>query len=235
MNKCVLKADSINGKKSSYQGDIEEPRREIIERKYKWKRTTVTWKIIHASEWFEDTPDAKFDFEWKAARTAFRVWQNRVKDIVFKYERDPNKRADIEITFTKDDPLWADGKKGTLAYAYFPVADNDQFTLAGDMFFNDWIEWTKDGAPYDKVNPDGSISKVKTYLLVHTLVHEIGHAIGLKHSNGCRECVMYPYYNEVVILARLDIDRAQSFYGISTKSQRFINYFRDRLLRGIIR
>jgi len=47
------------------------------------------------------------------------------------------------------------------------------------------------------------------------LIHEIGHSIGLTHSegSGLEETVMYPFYNKQLDLTDYDIDRIVAKYG----------------------
>ncbi|MDH3696192.1 MAG: matrixin family metalloprotease [Nitrosopumilus sp.] len=50
---------------------------------------------------------------------------------------------------------------------------------------------------------------------MHTLIHEIGHSMGLTHSegSGLERTVMYPFYNEQLDLTDYDIDRIVAVYG----------------------
>jgi len=64
-------------------------------------------------------------------------------------------------------------------------------------------------APY---NPN---TKFKTYNLIHVMIHEIGHSLGLRHSESLSHVdVMDPYYNGSVLdLSNEDINRMVDKYG----------------------
>jgi hypothetical protein len=187
----------------------------------------VTYKVTNESVHF---PNDKF--EDTALTIALRQWGLRTMDIRFKRVRSGT--ADIEMRFlTKaDDKMFRD-KPGTLAYAYFPNGQK----IGGDITFNDSVIWTTNGKPVNahKVFPDkykpSTKTKLRTYNMVHTLLHECGHAIGLKHCQQHKDCIMYPYYNGKVQLHSHDVQRIQSIYGERKLSQRIIDYFRRRMLR----
>jgi hypothetical protein len=162
---------------------------------------------------------------------ALRQWGLRTQDIRFKRVTGT---ADIEMKFAdkQDDKLFRD-KPGTLAYAYFPNGQK----IGGDITFNDSVIWTTNGKPInayevfpDKYKPNTK-TKLRTYNMVHTLLHECGHAIGLKHCQQHKHCIMYPYYNGKVQLHDHDVQRIQSIYGARGLSRRIIDYFRKRMLR----
>ena len=124
-------------------------------------------------------------------------------------------------------------KPGTLAYAYFPNGSK----VGGDITFNDSVIWTTNGKPVNahKVYPDtyppNTKTKLRTYNMVHTLIHECGHAIGLKHCEQHKTCIMYPYYNGRVVLHDHDSQRIRSIYGERKLSEQIIDYFKRRMLR----
>ena len=135
---------------------------------------------------------------------------------------------------TKDNDKMFRDRPGTLAYAYFPNGSK----IGGDITFNDSVIWTTNGKPVNahKVYPDkyppNTKTKLRTYNMVHTLIHECGHAIGLKHCEQHKDCIMYPYYNGRVVLHNHDSERIQSIYGKRGLKQHFIDYFRKRMLRN---
>jgi len=187
----------------------------------------ITYKVTNESKHF---PDSKF--EDKALAIALRQWGLRTKDIRFKRVRSGT--ADIEMRFeTKDNDKMFRDKPGTLAYAYFPNGQK----IGGDITFNDSVIWSTNGKPINAhyVFPDryppNTKTKLRTYNMVHTLLHECGHAIGLKHCQQHKDCIMYPYYNGKVRLHNHDVQRIQSIYGARGLSKRIINYFRKRMLR----
>ena len=212
---------------------IEEWKHKWQPKKYKDRRGRVrkfgyvTYKVTNESKNF---PDDKF--EDKALTIALRQWGLRTKDIRFKRIRTGT--ADIEMRFLpkEEDKMFRD-RPGTLAYAYFPNGQK----IGGDITFNDSVIWTTNGKSLNahKVYPDKypphTKTKLRTYNIIHTLLHECGHAIGLKHCEEHKTCIMYPYYNGRVVLHNHDVSRIQSIYGARTLSSRIIDIFRKRMLR----
>lgn len=207
---CFIHANDLEFESNQNDASITE----IEERKYLWtpenyvgrdgkKREFghVTYKVLNGSRSFPDDT-----FEKTALTVALRIWGLRTKKIRFKRERDPNKEADITLKFArKEDDEYFRTKPSVLAYAYYPTSS----AIGGDITFNDDYIWSVKGGSMsgkeakekglvDPRTPDGN--QLKTYNIIHTLTHECGHAIGLKHQTQCKECVMYPFYNEKVQL-----------------------------------
>lgn len=87
-----------------------------------------------------------------------------------------------------------DGPGGILAHTFYPVPVNAE-TIAGDMHFDADEPWA--------VGTDTDIYTVA--------LHELGHAIGLSHSDNPGD-VMYPYYHRGVQLSANDIGAAKELY-----------------------
>ena len=97
--------------------------------------------------------------------------------------------GDIEIRFESGehgDGDAFDKSGGTLAHAFFPR----QGRASGDMHFDDDEFWTL-----------GSFSGIN---LTQVAVHEIGHSLGLEHTN-VRGAIMFPSYEGY----RPDLDLAE--------------------------
>jgi hypothetical protein len=231
MSHCIVRD---NDEEFDTNIDMDFSYAAIEEWKHKWnpkkvrrrKYGYVTYRVTNESKHF---PNSKF--EDKALAIALRQWGLRTQDIRFKRVTGT---ADIEMKFAdkQDDKFFRD-KPSTLAYAYFPNGQK----IGGDITFNDSVIWTTNGKPVNahKVFPDkyppNTRTKLRTYNMVHTLLHECGHAIGLKHCQQHKDCIMYPYYNGKVRLHNHDVQRIQLIYGARRTSQRIIEYFRKRMLR----
>jgi len=236
---CVIDSD---GGRFDDNIDLDFSYAEIEEWKHKWNPTKhqdrsgrprkwgfVTYKVTNTSENFPEN-----EFENTALSIALRQWGFRCKDIRFKRMTDKDKKADIEMRFVKakDDKMFRE-RPSTLAYAYFPNGTQ----IGGDITFNDTVLWSTNGKPVNahEIRPDtyppNTKTKLRTYNIIHTLLHECGHAIGLKHCDQHKNCIMYPYYNGRVTLHDHDVKRIQSFYGKRKLSTQILSYFRKRMLR----
>jgi hypothetical protein len=88
-----------------------------------------------------------------------------------------------------------DGAGGILAHTFYPVPVNAE-SIAGDMHLDSDENWHA-GSDLD---------------IYSVTLHEMGHAIGLGHSNNPGD-VMYPYYRRGMVLSTNDIGAARALYG----------------------
>jgi len=134
----------------------------------RWQVKKLTYRINKYPSTFRLTK-SQVD---ETVKKAFVMWQDAT-DLTF--ERKDSGNVNIEISFEKyehgdGDPF--DGPGGTLAHAYFP-----QF--GGDVHVDDTEYW--------------SIDSYKGTNLLQTMVHELGHSLGLSHSD-VRDAIMAPFY-----------------------------------------
>ena len=88
-----------------------------------------------------------------------------------------------------------DGPSKVLAHTFYPAPPNTE-TIAGDMHFDD--------AEYWRVGSDIDLFSVA--------LHEMGHALGLGHSDK-PTAVMYPYYQRVTTLTDEDKNAILALYA----------------------
>ncbi len=89
-----------------------------------------------------------------------------------------------------------DGRSGVLAHAFFPPPNGN--TISGDMHFDLAENWTCNASGID---------------IGIVAIHELGHAIGLRHEQS-NTAIMNPFYNPNVGSLRTDdINGAVAIYG----------------------
>ena len=158
----------------------------------KWMKNKLTYSITR----YPSSVQLSRQQIINTVKQAFNLWED-ASGLEFENVGDNALDADIEISFVRyehgdGDPL--DGPGGTLAHAYFPE-------FGGDVHMDDTENWTVES--WSGTN------------MLQTLTHEIGHSLGLSHSD-VRDSVMAPFYqgyNPNLQLKPDDIKAIQSLYG----------------------
>ena len=195
---------------------LDEKKAELMidEWPHSWKPGVITYRLNSYTNDWKSIHDQN-----RAVTVAFRAWQLRIKDLRFK--RVYNTIDDVDMNITFEDLEHFDGRKGVLAHAYFP----GQGEISGDIHINDEWNWVPHSNWQDLARPP----------LLTVLMHEIGHSLGLRHDNRSNNCIMYPSMNlgkTKNTLHEYDIERIQSRYGKRNLSQRVLDYFMRRRIRG---
>ena len=162
----------------------------------RWKTSTLTYRVTkYPSRLSSRTTD-------RVIAAALRIWADATN---LKFARKTSGKVHIEIRFEKGrhgDEDDFDGRGGTLAHAFFPI-------YGGDVHFDDDERWTDN-------------FESGTNLLM-TASHELGHSLGLAHSN-VRGSVMSPFYTPFrngLKLHEDDIEGIQALYGGKQKIKRY--------------
>jgi predicted Zn-dependent protease len=164
--------------------------------------TVRAWDHTNLTYFFQNgTNDIAGNDEQNAVRAAFQIWADYAP-LTFTEVTNANS-ADIVILWgagNHGDGFPFAGVNGVLAHAFFPPPNGN---FAGDIHFDEDETWTM------LERPDG----FQPMDLVTVAAHEIGHALGLDHSNvNC--ALMNPFYNgSHRYLAPDDIAGIRFLYG----------------------
>jgi hypothetical protein len=93
-----------------------------------------------------------------------------------------------------------DGPGHVLAHTFYPSPPNPE-PIAGDLHLDDEEEWV--------AGPDLTVRSVD---LFSVSLHELGHALGLGHSDT-PGAVMYPYYRRATALTQDDVNAILGLYA----------------------
>jgi len=160
-----------------------------------WTKNLLTWKLVGRGRTLDRETIRRVMYKafaiWNSkTNMAFREISSGTPDIWVRFE-----------TYSHGDPYSFDGQGGTLAHAFYP---HNNKGLSGDVHFDDSEEYTYQ-------SPNG-----RNLLWVAT--HELGHSLGLDHSN-VRAAVMFPWYTKYkpgFDLNYDDVVAIQSLYGSKT-------------------
>ena len=167
-------------------------------------RAISKWDTLDISYYFQNgTEQLQGTIEHDLVRRAFAMWSNQTS-LTFT-EASSSASADILVAWARGDhgdgdPF--DGPGDILAHASFPNPyDNDAVIL----HFDDDERWLD--------------SETRNVDLLTVAAHEIGHTLGLAHSND-PDALMYPSYSGPRrFLGADDIAGVQALYGVASAPQ----------------
>lgn len=165
-----------------------------------WPRNNLSWSIVRYPERNHVEAQTLHDL----MRRAFNVWCYSA-NLTVREMPDNDHTADIRVSFrSKDhgDMYPFDGRGTTMAHAFYPGAG-----IGGDIHFDDDENWSFGYGGYARDD-----ERVSFYPVA---LHEIGHSLGIVHSQNKRS-IMYPYYSNYEGFTRLssvDEDSITQLYG----------------------
>ncbi|XP_078381219.1 collagenase 3-like [Oculina patagonica] len=168
----------------------------------KWYKTTLKYYLTYGD-------DMSHDHQAKIIARAFKYWSDVAPRLQFAKTNDLG-QADLRISFGKGTHHGVpgerqcaypfDGPGKVLAHAYFPSD--------GRIHFDNEEYYTESGK-----SSGWWWGKKTSQSLIYVAVHEIGHALGLKHSN-VKGSVMWPTAKTGwPTLHQDDINGIRSLYG----------------------
>lgn len=143
-----------------------------------WTSMPVTWSFTAAS-----TNDLTLDTQRNAVRQAVQLWNSAGSRL--RLQEVASSLGTILISFgsfNHGDGFPFDNQNGVLAHAFSPPPTHTG-AIAGDVHFDDSETWSA----------NQQSTGVQPIDLVTVAAHEIGHAIGLRHS-GVAGALMAPQY-----------------------------------------
>ncbi|XP_018329458.1 matrix metalloproteinase-25-like [Agrilus planipennis] len=157
----------------------------------KWKKRHLTFFVSNAPSYLSKEEVVR------VIQLGLDTW-GRYGGLTFSRVDDPD--ADIIVLFARGphgDSFNFDGPGNILAHAYYPNSG-----LGGDVHFDDDETWT--------TNDDQKWERTDLFSVA---VHELGHSLGLGHSD-VKNSIMFPYYKEPVQNFRLDYDDILAMYEL---------------------
>jgi len=185
---------TVNAQSSVRYDDLPDFAEFVVDGR-KWDHTNITYFFQNG------TADIGGNDERQAIRDAFALWAG-VTPLTFT-EVSNAASADIVILWgvgEHGDGFAFDGTNGVLAHAFFPPPNGG--SIAGDAHFDDGETWT--------LNTRSSSSQPID--LVTVAAHEIGHSLGLGHSQVSGALMFAFYGGSHRFLDQDDINGIQTVY-----------------------